>query len=116
LSKSAHAATDVGEPLTSSPMTRAFEGGDPSATCTTLTSAPLTVKPSDRAALKVASPHRVGGWVLRIPTLGEPENPWFTKGNVNDGKVDKVFKVVPTCGCHRRVRRERLLGAVSIRS
>jgi len=69
----------------------------------------------ERAALKVARPHRVGGCVLRMPTLGEPENPWFSKGKVNDGKVDKVFKVVPTCGCHRRVRRERLLGAVSVR-
>ena len=36
------------------------------------------------------------------------------KGNVERlANVDKVFKVIPTGGCHRRVRRERLLGAIS---
>ena len=49
------------EPLTSSPMTRALEEGDPSATRTTLTSAPFAHNPSDRAALNVASPQGVGG-------------------------------------------------------
>src|SRR4030088_199102 len=112
-SKSTLAATDVVEPLTSSPMTRAPGEGDPSDTRTTLTSAPLAVNPSDRAALNVASPHGVGGCVLRMPKLGETGYPWPTKGNVNDGRVDKLFKVIPTCGCHRRVRGERLLGAVS---
>ena len=60
-SNSALAATDAGEPLTSSPMTRPLEEGDPSATRTTLTSVPFTYKASDRAALNVASPHGVGG-------------------------------------------------------
>lgn len=107
------AATDAVDPLTSSPMTRALDGGDWSATRTTLTSEPFLVRPSDSAALNVASPHGVGGCVLRMPKLGERENPWPTTGPVNDGSVDKVSKVVPTRGCHRRVRRERLLGAVS---
>ena len=68
-SNSAHAATDAGEPLTSSPMTGAFADGDPSDTRTTLTSAPLAVNPLASAALNVASPHGVGGYVLRMPKL-----------------------------------------------
>ena len=39
----------------------ATETGDPSATRTTLTSAPFADNPSDSAALNVASPHGVGG-------------------------------------------------------
>ena len=73
LSRSAHPTTDGVEPLTSSPMTRPLEEGDPSATRTTLTAAPLAHKASDRAALNVASPHGVGGYVLRTPTLDERE-------------------------------------------
>src|SRR6202158_26821 len=72
-SNSELAATDVAAPLTSSPMTRGLREGDPSATRTTLTSAPFADKPSDRAALNVASPQGVGGCVLRMPKLGEPE-------------------------------------------
>jgi hypothetical protein len=54
-------------------MTRPFEDGDPSATRTTLTSAPLADKASERAALNVASPHGVGGYVLSTPTLEKRE-------------------------------------------
>ena len=67
------AATDVAEPLTSSPMTRASEDDDSSATRTTLTSEPFAHNPSDKAALNVASPHGVGGYVLRMPKLAEPQ-------------------------------------------
>ena len=103
-SNSAHAATDGAEPLTSSPMTRTLEEDHPSATRTTLTSAPFADNPSDNAALNVASPHGVGGCVLRMPKLGAA---------VDELKVERVFKVIPTDGCHRRVRRERLLGEIS---
>jgi hypothetical protein len=74
-SNSAHAATDVGEPLTISPMTRALSGGGPSDSRTTLTSLPLAANPLAKAAANVASPHAVGGYVLRMPKLGVPENP-----------------------------------------
>ena len=60
-SKSEVAATDAAEPLTNSPITRASEDDDPSATRTTLTSDPFAPKPFDKAALNVASPHCVGG-------------------------------------------------------
>ena len=87
--------TDGAEPFTSSPMTRPLEEGDPSATRTTLTSVPFAYKASDRAALNVASPHGVGGYVLRMPKLRGPENPWPTTGNVDDRKVDKALKGDP---------------------
>jgi hypothetical protein len=48
-----------------------------------------------RAALNVASPHSVGGYVLRMLKLGEPENPRPAAGNVDDGNVDKVLKGDP---------------------
>ena len=54
-------------------LARPLEEGDPSATRTTLTTAPLAHKASDRAALNVASPHGVGGYVLRTPTLDARE-------------------------------------------
>jgi hypothetical protein len=55
------AATEAGEPLTSSPTTLVSMLDDPSATRTTLTSALLAAKPSASAALNVASPQTVGG-------------------------------------------------------
>ena len=61
------------EPLTSSPTTRGSEHSEPSATRTTSTSEPFAHNPSDKAALNVASPHAVGGYVLRMPKLGAPE-------------------------------------------
>src|SRR5581483_364670 len=96
------AATDVGEPLTSSPITRASEDNDPSATRTTLTSEPFAHNPSDKAALNVASPHRVGGYVLRIPKLAEPQGPCPTRGPFDVSTVDGALKVIPTEGRHRR--------------
>src|ERR1700752_1945804 len=113
LRSSAHAATDVGEPLTISPMTRLVVDGGPSDTRTTLTSAPLAGNPLASAALNAATPHAVGGYVLRMLKLGAPENPRPTTGNADDERAESVNKVIPTDGCHRRVRRERLLGAVS---
>ena len=85
-------------------MTRPLEEGDPSATRTTLTSAPCPDNPSDNAALNVAGPHGVGGCVLRMPKLGAA---------VDELRVERAFKVIPTDGCHRRVRRERLHGEIS---
>ena len=41
----------------------------------TPTSAPWMPRPLARAALNVASPHGVGGYVLRMPKLGAEENP-----------------------------------------
>ena len=49
-SNSAYAATDAGEPLTSSPMTGVLADGGPSEIRTTLTSAPLAVNPFASAA------------------------------------------------------------------
>jgi hypothetical protein len=92
LRSSAHAATDVGDPLTISPMTRLVVDGGPSDTRTTLTSAPLAVNPSASAALNVASPHGVGGYVLRMLKLGAPRNPWPTTGNADDERVESVIK------------------------
>jgi hypothetical protein len=56
-------------------MTRLVVDADPSDTRTTLTSAPLAVNPLASAALNVASPHGVGGYVLRMLKLGAPGNP-----------------------------------------
>src|SRR5271168_1482541 len=108
-SNSEVAATDSAEPLTSSPITRASEDDDKSATRTTLTSAPFAHNPFDKAALNVASPHGVGGYVLRMPKLGEPERPCPTRGAFDASRVDRALKVIPTDGCHRRVGRELLL-------
>src|SRR5271156_2299810 len=112
-SSSEVAATDVAEPLTSSPITRASEDDDPSATRTTLTSEPFAHNPSDNAALNVASPHAVGGYVLRMPKLAEPEDSCSTRGTFNVSRVDRALKVVPTEGSHRRARRELLLCEIS---
>ena len=61
-------------------MTLGRSDVDSSATRTTVTSAPFACSPSDSAALKVASPHGVGGWVLRIPKLGTYEKCCTPKG------------------------------------
>jgi hypothetical protein len=100
-------------------MTRALDVDEPSAIRTTLTSAPFVANPSARAALNVASPHAVGGYVLRIPKLGEPPEPRARStgddpvSEVDDLRVKGAFKVIPTGGCHRHARRERLLSAIS---
>src|ERR1700757_350633 len=87
-------ATDLAEPLTSSPTTRACEEDDPSATRTTLTTAPFADNPSARAALKLATPHCVGGYVLRTPKLGVPEKRWPATGNTDDRRSDTISKAV----------------------
>src|ERR1700712_379686 len=107
-SSSEHEATEVAEPLTSSATMAALVDSAPSATRTTLTSQPLADKPSAKPALNVASPHGVGGKLVSMPMLGG-ERRSGTKRPVNDGKRVGAFKVVPTGGCHRSVRRERLL-------
>src|ERR1700739_2366742 len=112
-SNSEVAATNVAEPLTSSPITRASEDDDPSATRTTLTSDPFAHNPSDKAALNVANPHGVGGYVLRMPKLVEPQPPCPARGAFDVSGVDKALKVIPTDGCHRCVRCERLLCEIS---
>jgi hypothetical protein len=56
-------------------MTRELSETGPSDTRTTLTSAPWVSNPLARAELKVASPHGVGGYVLRMPKLGAPKYP-----------------------------------------
>ena len=112
-SNSAHAATDAGEPLTSSPMTRVLVRRRP-----------------------VGHPHdahvgAIGGQSVR-QRRGERGKParcrWIRTENAETRsgrkifdpqretsieKLDKAVKVIPTGGCHLRVRRERLLGAVS---
>src|ERR1700720_2917885 len=100
-SNSEAAATDVAEPLVSSPITRGSEDNDLSATRTTLTSEPFAHKPSDKAALNVASPHGVGGYVLRMPKLAEPEESCSTRGTPNVSRMDRALNVIPTKGCHR---------------
>jgi hypothetical protein len=47
-----------------------------------------------------------------MPKLGVSEKPRLTTGYVDDGKVDKMLKVIPTGGCYLHVQRERMLGAV----
>ncbi|GAS97221.1 exopolygalacturonase [Mycolicibacterium canariasense] len=73
LSSSEQAATEDGDPFTSSPTTRPLRVGDPSDTRTMLTSAPPADNPSASAALKLARPQGVGGYELRIPKLGMHE-------------------------------------------
>src|SRR3954453_12603258 len=112
-SSAPHAATEAGEPLTSSPMTRSLADSSPSATRTTLTLAPLAVNPSTSPAPDVAGPHSVGGYAVSKPNRAVRENPCVTPGNVVGRKVDKALTMIPTCGCHLHVQRERLLGAVN---
>jgi hypothetical protein len=73
----------------------------------------MAPNPLANAAVNVASPHGVGGYVLRMPKLGELENLWPRTGTVDNEGVYRVVKVIPTGGCHRRIRRERLLVVVS---
>jgi hypothetical protein len=94
-------------------MTRGLEEGNPSATRTTLTSAPCAVSASDSAELNPANPQGVGGYVLRMPKLGVPQNPCCAPGKIDDRGVGTAFKVIPTWGCCRHVRRERLLSNIS---
>ena len=110
-SNSAYAATDAGEPLTSSPMTGVLADGGPSEIRTTLTSAPLAVNPFASAAER--GKPALCRWIrTENAELKGPENPCSTTGKV-DRKLDKAVKVITTGGCHLRVRRERLLGEVS---
>jgi hypothetical protein len=95
-SNSALFAMDVVEPLTSSPTTRELQEGGPSATRTTLSSAPFAVNASGRAELNIATPQPVGGYVLRMPKLGAPENPCFTTGKIDDRRVGRACKGIPT--------------------
>jgi len=96
LSNSAHAATDTAEPLTSSPTARVLGGGEPSDTRTTLTSEPLVLNPWARATLNVASPYGVGGYVLRMPKLGVPENSCSPEESINGEDLNGALKVIPT--------------------
>jgi hypothetical protein len=112
-SNSEAAVTDVAEPLTSSPITLTSEDDDPSATRTTLTSEPFAHNPFDKAALNVANPHGVGGYVLRMPKLVEPQRPCSKRRTFDVSRVDKALKVIPTDGCHRCVRRELELCEIS---
>src|ERR1700687_5778212 len=97
-SNSEVAATDAAEPLTSSPITRASEDDEASATRTTLTSEPFAHNPFDKDALNVASPHGVGGYVLRMPKLAGPEGLCPTRGTFNVSRLDRALKVIPTEG------------------
>src|SRR6201998_894927 len=95
-SNSELAATDVVEPLTSSPITRGLEEGAPSAPRTTPTCAPFAVSASDSAELNPANPQAVGGYVLRMPKLGVPQNPCSATGKIDYRSVGTAFKVIPT--------------------
>ena len=99
--------------MTSSPITRLLAQGVSSAIRTTLTSAPFVTSPLASDALNVASPHRVGGYVLRIPKLGDSAALRPKAGVIDGVKVDREFKVIPTDGSHRRVRLELLLAEIS---
>src|ERR1700704_5409259 len=102
LNKSADAATDAAEPLTSSPTTRGSEDGSPSATRTTLTSAPFAANPLDSAALNVASPQTVDGNVLRTPKLEGAEFRCAPTGLIKVLPSDNAVKVIPTVRMSRR--------------
>jgi hypothetical protein len=71
--------------------------------------------PSDSAALNVANPPGVGGYVLRMPDLGESEKGCTTIGAVGNGKMkwsvhgDPNWAVVTAAS----VRRDPLLGGIS---
>ena len=110
---SEQSATDFGLPFSSSPTTRASGDDDPSATRMTLTPASLADRPSARAALNVASPQTVGGYVPRIPNAGGREISCCTRGI---GEKEGAFKVIPSIGCHRRNWHEHMLGVISDRS
>ena len=48
-----------------------------------------------------------------MPKLAEPQRPCRTRGAFDVSRVDTALKVIPTVGCHRRVRRELLLFEIS---
>jgi hypothetical protein len=48
-----------------------------------------------------------------MPKRTVPESRCGTTGGSIDSWMGKAFKVIPTCGRYRRVRRERLLGEIS---
>lgn len=48
-----------------------------------------------------------------MPKLVEPQRSRPTRGAFDVSGVDKALKVIPTDGCHRCVRRERLLCEIS---
>ncbi|BBX65469.1 hypothetical protein MSAS_46430 [Mycobacterium saskatchewanense] len=78
-----------------------------------LTSEPFAHNSFDRAAVKVASPHGVGGYVLRMPKRVASEEPWPARrifdASKDASRVGGALKVIPTDGCHRCVRRELTL-------
>src|SRR6185312_5608647 len=115
LSNSAVVAMEVDEPLTSSPMTRGLEQGDPSAIRTTLTSLPIAASASESAELNVAKPQDDGGYVLSMPKLGVPEIPCSAMGKIDDRRVGTAFKVIPTLGVTGASLCERLLSGISSR-
>jgi hypothetical protein len=48
-----------------------------------------------------------------MPKLGEPKKRCSAAGKTDNGRVGRAFKVIPTSGCYRRARRERLLSEIS---
>ena len=97
----------------SSPTTLAPAVDDRSDTRTTLTSAPLADKPSARALLNVARPQTVGGYVPRIPSVGGTEKPSPAMEMGEKVTLEGTFMVIPSGGCHRHIRRERMLCVIS---
>ena len=98
----------------SSPTTLAAEVDDPSETRTTLTSAPLADKPSARAALNVARPQTVGGYVPKTPNFGVIGRLGPAPAIDEKSALEGTFMVIPSGGCHRHIRRELLLCAISV--
>ena len=83
-----------------------IEEGDPSATRTTPTSAPCADNPSASAALNVASPHAVGGCVLRMPKLGARQSMKLKGGKSVQGDPDgRLSPACPARAAARRVQR-----------
>ena len=97
----AHAAADdADEPLTSSPMTRPLEDGDPSATLTTLTSAPWRAQRVGQGRGERRQP----AWCRWIraqdaDTHGRAENRCARNRVTSTMETkDGAFKVIPTGG------------------
>ena len=61
-----------------------------------VTSAPLLPDPSASAALNVASPHGVGGYVLRMPIARQYEKLCIPKGAIKWLTDVGAFKIIPT--------------------
>lgn len=51
--------------------------------------------------------------MLRTPKRTVLESDCCTTGVSMEAKEGTAFKAIPTDGCYRRVRRERMLGAIS---